>query len=87
MGKLLLGAQIAVCLVVLLKSDVTTLPRKNLNGIVACSPNPTSRSHSQVKPTTSQWIFVDKDSSVANLPPLCSTLSSLDYQENFLQRS
>lgn len=59
MGKLLLGAHVAVCLVVLLKSDVNALPRKNLNGTVACDPNPTSRSYHQVKPMTSQGIFVD----------------------------
>lgn len=41
--RLLLGDHIMVCVVVLLKSDVTALPRKYLNGLV--SWNPTSQSH------------------------------------------
>lgn len=34
-GQLLLGDHIVVCVVVLLKSDVTALPRKYLSGLVS----------------------------------------------------
>lgn len=55
--ELLLGDHIAVCIVLLLKPDVTALPKKYLNGIVLKSKSNKSVSPSSEQPTTSQWIF------------------------------